>query len=255
MKRTVVIIDDEMDARALLKINLDRHPSLVLVGEAGDGLEAIHLINTKKPDLVLLDIQMPERDGLSVIQEVEHQPLFILLTAYDEFAIKAFELNAVDYLLKPYAPDRFDAAIERVQHRFSQGTIGPQQYQQLLQTLKGQSLAASPYLERIHYKSDTKTYYIETASIQLIEAADQYVYIYTANQKHLLRQNMDHLESVLDPKHFFRTHRSFIVPFQAVDHLDQFGPRQTWIFLKNGMKAKLSQVRKGLFLSKMEGRT
>ncbi len=251
MNCKLLIVDDEEDARELMKIHLNRHPTLVLVGEATNGVEAVRMIELEKPDIVLLDIQMPELNGLEVVSKVGHHPLFIFITAYDEFAIKAFELNAVDYLLKPFSARRFDDAIQRAIERIAKGKVGQDLYRLLLQEIKEQEAKTTKYVERIAYKAGLQTHYIDTENIVVIEAADQYVNVYTQRKKYLLRQSMDYLEEILDPNLFFRTHRSYIVRLKEVASIEQFGPRNTWIHLKNGQKIKLSQVRKQLFRTKL----
>ena len=251
MKKKVVLVDDEEDARELVKFHLNRHSTLKLVGEANNGLDAIQLIESTKPDIVLLDIQMPELNGLDVVKKLLHNPLFIFITAYDEYAIKAFELNAVDYLLKPFSAIRFDASIKRSLDRLAQGLVEKDHYRLLLNEINQNSTQDSNYVNRIAYKSDNKTFYINTSDIILIEAADQYVNIHTHQKKYLIRQSMDYLEEILDPGTFFRTHRSYIINIEEVTSTEQFGSRVTWVYLRNGMKVKLSQVRKQLFLNKL----
>lgn len=251
MTYKLAIIDDEEDARALVQFHLKRHPAVQVIGEAGDGAQALQLIEREKPDLVLLDIQMPEMSGLEVVMQANHQSLIIFITAYDEFAIQAFELNAVDYLLKPFAAERFDEALHRAQARIQAGQPDSNTYQTLLEELIDRKKGDVSYIKRIAYKVDSKTHYILTDSIQCIEAAEQYVNIHTPEKKYLVRQSMDYLEERLDPDQFFRTHRSYIVHLNQVEALEQFGPRAIYIHLKNGMKVKLSQVRKQLFQNKL----
>ena len=247
MTARLMIVDDEEDARELIKIHLRRHRELALVGEAGNGADAIDLIEREKPDIVLLDIQMPEKSGLEVVMDTTHTPLFIFITAYDEFAIKAFELNAIDYLLKPFSASRFDESIRRASERIAEGRVGQDFYRFLLREVREREAKSSQYIKRIACKLGTTTHYIDTDRIILIEAADQYVNVHTRDKKYLLRQSMDYLEEMLDPDLFFRTHRSYIVRLSAVVSVEQFGPRNTWVHLKNGAKIKLSQVRKQLF--------
>ena len=160
-------------------------------------------------------------------------------------------MNAIDYLLKPFSANRFDDSINRAIKRLTQGSIEKDFYHLLLKDIKENQIQVNQYIERITYKQDSKTIYIDVIRIQLIEAADQYVNVYTAEKKYLLRQSMDYLEEILDPEQFFRTHRSYIVKLKEVAYIEQFGPRTSWVYLKNGKKAKLSQVRKQLFNSKL----
>lgn len=251
MNHKVAIVDDEEDARELLKIHLQKHANLQLIGEASNGVEALKLIQDQQPDIVLLDIQMPEMNGLELVQHLADMPHFIFVTAYDEFALKAFELNAVDYLLKPISTARFNAAIQKVRMRLQTGNFDKNLYQLLLKEIDNNKATASNYIKRIAYKTGLKTQYINTDSIILIEAADQYVNLFTKDQKFLIRQSMDYLEEMLDPNIFFRTHRSYIIRLEEVGSLEQLGPKNILIFLKNGQKAKLSRIRKQLFLNRL----
>lgn len=253
IKYKVAIVDDEEDARALVKIHLHRHENLQTIGEAQNGLEAIQLIEKQQPDIVLLDIQMPELNGLDLIARIKQMPHFIFITAYDQFAVKAFELHAVDYLLKPFSAKRFDEAVQRAVQLIRQGKIEQNTYQTLLETIKNHKSNSNPeqFLKHIIYKSGSKTHYIPTDEILLIEAADQYVNIFTSKKKFLIRQSMDYLEEQLNPDIFIRTHRSFIIRLSEVDAIEQYQPRNLLIHLKNGRTAKLSKSKKQLLQEKL----
>ena len=253
-KLTVAVIDDEEDARELIKIHLKRFGELELVGEGQNGLEAIQLITRYKPDIVLLDIQMPEMDGLEVISQLEDPPAFIFVTAYDEFAVKAFELNAVDYLLKPFTEERFDQSMRRAKADALKDQANTGKYLDLLDLLNSRQTTQSHFIRRLAHRSGLKTTYISTDEICLIEAADQYVYTHTKEAKHLMRLSMDHLEQMLDPDVFFRSHRSFIIRIDQVRAVEQYEPRNFLIHLKSGHQAKLSQSRKDQFSEKLMGR-
>lgn len=245
----VAIIDDEADARELLKIHLRRHPQLQIVGEAEDGLSALQLLEQLKPELVLLDIQMPGHSGLEVLRRSSFIPQVIFVTAYDSFALKAFELNAIDYLLKPFTAMRFDEAIERALER-NAPSLSANTLQHLYQQLQ---LSTPPtYPQRIAYRHGSTTEYISVTNIRFIRAADQYVQIFTTNRDYLLRQSMDALEKQLPPKKFFRTHRSAIVALADVSaiHQDEFKHYQ--VVLNSGESLPLSQVRRPLLVSKLK---
>ncbi|MEO0341070.1 MAG: response regulator [Bacteroidota bacterium] len=205
MKYRVCIVDDEVDARALINIHLERHSDLTVVGEAANGNEAIKMINEQRPDLVFLDIEMPEIDGVEVVNQIAHQPYIVFVTAYNQFAIKAFELNAVDYLLKPFSANRFDSAVQKVKERLEQNSWDRDRYTQLIEDLRGQDQHTG-YIERIAHKEAARTSYVNVQDIIFIESADQYIYLHTAKKKYLIRQSMDYLERQLNPKLFFRTH-------------------------------------------------
>lgn len=245
----IAIIDDEIDARELVKIHLQRHPNLEFIGEAGDGKMAVNLLQSKQPDLVFLDIQMPAFGGIEVISRSKHLPQVIFITAYDSFAIQAFELNAVDYLLKPFTPERFDAAIERAiqrLHSSSQHDVLQCLVNQLMQSNTG-----APYLKRLAHRRTATTEYITVADIHYIRAADQYVEVHTLEQSYLLRQSMDSLEQQLDPDFFFRTHRSAIIAIDQLKAITQDEFKHYQVVLKGGKVVPLSQVRRAMLVAKL----
>ncbi|MEL7001159.1 MAG: LytTR family DNA-binding domain-containing protein [Bacteroidota bacterium] len=252
MKRTVLIVDDEEDARELLKVHLGRHPDFDLVGEASNGMDALHLIQKVQPDIVLLDIQMPEMNGVEVVEKTELCPVFIFVTAYDQFAVKAFELNALDYLLKPVSDKRFDQTISRVQSNFE--SIEKDNYKDLITQVASTLSDRQGYLQRFTYKVGLKTIYIPTDEVVMISSADQYVEIHTNNKKYLLRLSMDYLEEVLDPALFFRTHRSFMVKIANVSSIEQYEPRNFIVHLNSGLRAKLTRDRKDALDKLLTGR-
>ncbi len=249
MSIRVIIVDDEDDARELLKIHLQRHQQIDVVGEATNGQEAIAQITSQQPDLIFLDIQMPELSGLEVVEQISNTPQVIFITAYDEFAVSAFELHALDYLLKPFSEKRFDEAVGRAIDQLTRGENPQDLYLALLEELKGDH--RTKYLNRLSYKQGLKTILVDVEDILFIEAADQYVEVHTVEKTHLIRQSMDFLEERLEPNTFFRTHRSAIVRLSEVSSLEQYEPKNALVHLKSGKKVKLSQSRKLLFQSKL----
>ena len=242
MKHTVLIVDDEEDARELLKVHLKRHPDLQLVGEASNGAEALELIEKNQPEIVLLDIQMPEMNGIDVVERTEASPVFVFVTAYDQFAVKAFELNALDYLLKPVSNSRFDQTIQRIKSNLP--SSGGKEYKDLVTHVAATLSGRKGHLQRFTYRSGLKTSYISTDEVVMISSADQYVEIHTIGKKYLLRLSMDYLEHVLDPAVFFRTHRSFIIKMDQVLSVEQYEPRNFIIHLKDSLTAKLTRDKK-----------
>lgn len=245
---STAIIDDEADARELLKIHLRRHPSLQLLGEAEDGPTALALLEEQRPELIFLDIQMPAYSGLEVLRRSTFLPQVIFVTAYDSFALQAFEVNAIDYLLKPFSATRFDEAVARALQRTR--PLLSEALDQLYQHLQ---LHTPPkYVQRIAYRQGNTTEYILVTDIKFIRAADQYVQIHTANRHYLLRQSMDTLEKQLHPDQFFRTHRSAIVALADVKaiHQDEFKHYQ--VILQSGEDLPLSQVRKPLLVNRLK---
>lgn len=246
----VAVIDDEQDARSLVNIHISRHHNLTLLGEASDGPEAQRLLEEVKPDLVFLDIQMPGFNGIEVLKRCHTIPQVIFITAFNDFAIKAFELNAVDYLLKPFTPERFDQAVLRAINRLST-PLTQDVIDNLLDRLLHQKETA--YLHRLAYKHGSVTEYIDVDSIQFIKAADQYVEVHLEGQRYVIRQSMDYLEKQLSPLKFFRTHRSAIVRLSLVKAISQDEFRHFQVILRSGEVLPLSQVRKSLLAAKLQG--
>lgn len=249
MTKTVLIVDDEEDARELLKIHLTRHEQYSLVGEAQNGQEALSAIQKLQPDIVLLDIQMPEMNGIELVEQLTFSTStqIIFITAYNQFAVKAFELNAVDYLLKPFSRDRFDQTMEKV------AVLNEKQDLQSLIATLSQARAKKEYIVRFAYREGPSTLFIPVSEVPAVVSADQYVEVYTAGRKYLIRLSMDYLEKVLDPSIFFRTHRSYFVNLQFVKSIEQYEPRNYLIHLKGEIKAKLSRDKREAFNKRLLG--
>lgn len=237
----VVIVDDEPLARAKLKVFLQRHPQLELVGEAGDGVEAVATINLLKPDLVLLDIQMPELDGLEVVSALEQGPLphIIFVTAYDQYAVKAFEIGAIDYLLKPVAPDRFDLAVARALENHA-SVAGDELTERLGRVLEAMA-PSRPRLERFLVKERERSRFVPLAEVDWIETAGNYLKLHTRLESHLIRATMTEVEARLDPKAFARIHRTVIVNLARVKYLEPWSHGDQRVVLENGERLTLSR--------------
>lgn len=245
---SVAIIDDELDARSLVKLHLERHSYLKLIGEAGDGVEAQKLLKELRPDLIFLDIQMPGYNGVEILKRAVEIPHVIFITAYDDFAVKAFELNAIDYLLKPFTAQRFDQAVSRATNRLAT-PITKEIVHQLIGQFKLKS--ENTYLQRLAYKRGNITEYIDTNKLQFIKSANQYVEVYVENQKYLIRQSLDYLEKQLSPEVFIRIHRSVIVRLSLIKAIQQDEFRHYQVILSSGETLPLSQVRKPLLIAKL----
>ena len=219
MPLTVLLVDDEPLAREGLRILLARDPDIGAIQDAKNGHEAVALIREARPDLVFLDVQMPEMDGFDAVREVgpEGMPAVVFVTAHDQYAIQAFEINAIDYLLKPVTEDRFAKALARVKARLAASTGGDtnRQILSLLETI------ASPtrYLKRLAVRTAGKTILVDAADIDWIEAAENYVQLHTSGGSHLLHVTMSTLEKSLDPGIFLRIHRSVIVNVTRIREL------------------------------------
>ena len=244
MTYRTLIVDDEEYARDIVRSLLKTAPDVSLVGECSNGTEAIEAIKSKKPDIVFLDIQMPEVNGFEVIAQANsfHQPQYVFTTAYDEFALKAFEVNAIDYLLKPFDDDRFYQALDRAKNKATQPTA---QLQESLATLlKAHQNHTANYLKRISVKTGGKIHFISTDDIEWIEADNQYVKIHTANRYHTHRASLTELEGLLDPEIFMRIHRSAIVNIHCITSLEPHFRGDFIVNLQSGTKVKLAHTRK-----------
>jgi len=234
-----IAVDDEPLALDLLEDNIRQIPYLQLAAKCKNAIEAVEILRKETIDLIFLDIQMPGLTGLQFIQSLTVKPMIILITAYDQYAVRAFEVNALDYLLKPFDQERFDAAWQRAKsHILSERNGGvDQRILALLEELK----AGNKYLERLVIKSAGRIYFLETGEIDWIEAEGNYVSVHSGKKSHLLRETISSLEAQLDPKKFVRIHRSSIV------HLDRIQELQPWfhgeyrIILHDGTQLMLSR--------------
>jgi len=209
-KLRCVIVDDEYLARGIIKEYLTNHPDIEIIGECDNGVDAIDFINQHNPDLIFLDIQMPMMNGLEVLLHTNCQQSVIFSTAYDQFAIDAFNNNAVDYLLKPYSQARFDQALIKAKQQVNS--------QQLISNLLANNL---PYLARLMVKDRGKTHIIPVDTIDYIEAEDDYVAIHVGEITLLKTQRLSDLEQQLDPSRFVRIHRSIIVRIAAINSFER----------------------------------
>jgi two-component system, LytTR family, response regulator len=249
----VLVVDDEPLARTGVCELLQRDPDLEVIGEAGSGSEAIEALQELKPDLVMLDVQMPGLSGFDVIRAVgpEHMPAVVFVTAFDQFAVRAFEVNAVDYLLKPFDDDRFSLTVARAKRVIRQahaGELSRRLAELLVNTGGGAPAPAAPpaetFADRLVVKTGGRVFFLRTDELDWIEAADYYVKLHTAGKTHLLRETMNALESRLDPRKFFRVHRSAIVHLDKIRELQPYFRGEHVLILEDGTKLKLSRARK-----------
>lgn len=237
-----LVVDDEPLARERIRALLAEQPGIEVVGEARDGEEAVRAILTHEPDLVFLDIQMPKLDGFEVIRAVgaDQMPLVVFVTAYDQHALKAFDVRALDYLLKPFDRDRFGQAIGRVRQAIARSDpdeIG----RRLLELVRELKPGAPPRSERLVIKSSGRLFFLRTDEIDWIEAAGNYVKLHVASDEHLLRETMNGIEQKLDPERFFRIHRSRIVNMERIKELQPWFNGEYVVILRNGTKLTLSR--------------
>ncbi|MEM7368007.1 MAG: LytTR family DNA-binding domain-containing protein [Bacteroidota bacterium] len=242
---TALIVDDEALARSNVRQLLTVHPDIRIIDECEDGISAITAIQAHQPDLLFLDIQMPEVNGFDVLKAVTGiaQPYVVFATAYDEYAIQAFEVNALDYLLKPFTEERFAEAVQKARTRLQQDSMG--QMQSRLDALLASLPAQAPqqYLHKIAIRGTGKIYFVPVADVIWIEANDQYVFVHTTNDKHLLRNSLNQLAQQLDPHLFYRSHRSSIVSIEAIAEISPYFKGDYMMVLNNGVTVKLARTR------------
>jgi len=226
-----LIVDDEPLARSNLSVLLRRDPEIEIVGECGSGAEALRVIRSAKPDLVFLDVQMPECGGFDVLELLGNDlpSAIIFVTAYDQYALQAFEAGALDYILKPFDNARFDRALGRAKQRIALGKN------------KNKDKDLPRKLERIAIKSVGQVSFVKVSEIEWIEAADYYACLHVASRTHLLRRSMSDLEQELDPTVFSRIHRSTIVNLDRVRSLQLAEDGEYEVLLESGVRLRLSQ--------------
>ncbi len=232
--RTLIIEDEEL-ARKLLRSYLEMNDDLEIVGECENGFEGVKAINELKPDLVFLDIQMPKITGFEMLELIDHYPEIIFTTAYDQFALKAFEYNAADYLLKPFSRERLQDALQKVKERFVKHT-GTEDIVE-----KINNFPREEYLDRVVVKDRHKIHIIPTDQIRYIESLDDYVLIYCQEGRFMKQKTMRYFESVLDPHHFSRIHRSYIVRVDQIAQLQQYEKESYVAILHDKTKLKVSK--------------
>lgn len=238
-KILAIIIEDEEPARNLLKAYLQSHDEIELVAECENGFDGIKAIAEYRPDLIFLDIQMPKLTGFEMLELLDEYPEIIFTTAYDEFALRAFELNAVDYLMKPFSKARFDNALEKVFARLRSKL----QQNTNVEKLKEQVQETSGPQERFFVKTGSRIDVIPVEDIIHVEAQDDYVELHTTKGRFLKKETMNRLELQLPPKKFIRVHRSHIIRLDQMEKLEKYGKESYMVILKNGAKVLVSKSR------------
>ena len=239
-----LIIDDELLARGVIRTFLQTEPSIGIVDEAINGAEAVIKILQHRPDLIFLDIQMPELDGFEVLKEIwpHHQPFVVFTTAYDQYALRAFDVNAIDYLLKPFNELRFHQALGRVKERLAQ-QAQPRIEALVSQLLAEQATPSGSYLRRILVKETGRMYLVKTDDISYLDADGNYITLHTANrgdgpQRHTIYESLTSLEGRLDPTDFVRIHRSHIVNLNYIAEVETYFNGEYIVKLKTGQQLK-----------------
>jgi two-component system LytT family response regulator len=236
-----VIADDEALARKFIRRMLKDDHDLEVVGECNNGKEAVAMIKKQNPDIVFLDVQMPEMDGFAVLESIatERLPEIIFTTAYEQYAIRAFELHALDYLLKPFDQARFKEAIKYAKERFrsQRHNEGRMQISAMLENIKNKP----QYLDRLVIKAGGRITFLSTDEINWIEADDKYVHLHTGKASPMVRQTLSAMEAQLDPQKFRRVHRSAIVNVERITELQPLFSGEYSILLGDGTKLTLSR--------------
>lgn len=232
----VVIIDDEPLARSIVLEYLQEHKNFEVVAECNDGFQGVKSITQHKPDLIFLDIQMPKINGFEMLELLDATPNVIFTTAFDEYAIKAFEANAIDYLLKPFSKERFDLAIEKWKSKNVTASS-----EKNIQTLLENTSKQPDEKNRIVVKNGNDIRIVPMADVMYIEAYDDYVKIFTKDTYYLKKKTMNYYEQVLESAHFFRTHRSFIINLQELTKIEPLEKNTYVVLLRNGKKIPLSR--------------
>ncbi|HUO33589.1 MAG TPA: response regulator [Candidatus Acidoferrum sp.] len=237
-KIRAVLVDDEELARQILREYLATHPEIEIVAECANGFDAVKAAAESKPDLLFLDIQMPKLDGFEVLELLGDGMAIVFVTAYDSYAIRAFEVHAVDYLLKPFSAERFEAALARAKERLAGKISTPPMAPSEL------AAAARPpaeFLDRLVVRDGTRVTIIPVAKLDYAEAQDDYVALAAEGKKHLKQQTIANLEASLDPSHFLRVHRSYIVNLDRVARIEPYAKDSHVAILHGGAQIPVSR--------------
>lgn len=241
-KIRTLIVDDEPLARERIRTLLEGENDIEVLGECTDGREAVTTIEAERPDLVFLDVQMPELDGFGVLEvlDVEEMPVVVFVTAFDQFALRAFDAHAVDYLLKPFDRERFQRALGRARiqvERHSEDDFGER-----LRTLLGQLKPKAEFLERLAVRAGGRIVFIRTDEVDWIDAQGNYARLHLKERTYLLRETMSALEAKLDPARFVRIHRSTIVNAERIRELEPMFAGEYLVILRDGTKLPSSRT-------------
>ena len=245
-KIRAVIVEDEELARQILREMLQSHPEIEVVAECLDGFAAVKMVPELKPDLLFLDIQMPKLDGFEVLELIGDEVAVVFVTAYDQHALRAFEVHAVDYLLKPFSAERFEAALDRAKRRIGQKTLpDPAEF-------AATARETGHFAERIVVKDGPRVQIIPVSKLDYAEAQDDYVSLASQGKKHMKQQTISSLEACLNPKDFLRIHRSYIVNLQRVSKLEPYGKDSHVVTLTDGTRLPVSRSGYGRLRSLLE---
>ena len=237
-KLRAIIVEDEKPARELVKAFLKNHENIELIGECDNGFDGVKAINEMKPDIVFLDIQMPKLTGFEMIELLDEVPEVVFTTAFDQYALKAFELSAVDYLMKPFSKQRFSEAIDKVFNRINLKKEKPK-----IKEFTNQLKENNEEIERIFVKTGSKIDVVPVPEIIRIESEDDYVEIFTPKGKFLKKETMNYLEKVLPKDTLVRVHRSSIININHIQKIEKYGKDSSMVILKDGSRVNVSKSR------------
>lgn len=249
-----IIVDDEPLARQTLRILLDADPDIDIVSECANGADAVDAIDTLSPDLVFLDIQMPELDGFDVLSTLDDgaAPVIVFVTAFDAYALKAFEVHAFDYLLKPFTDARFATALAQAKLEVEHREVRALSERLLALLADRERERPNRFLTRVLVKSASRVTFLKVAEIDWIEAAGSYVQLHVGAKEHLLRESLNALEAKLDPELFLRIHRSTIVNADRVRELRADAYGEYLVVLDDGTELKMSRARRERIQARLE---
>ena len=246
-KWRALVVDDEELARHIIRELLQPHSEIEIVAECANGFEAVKAFAEHTPDLIFLDVQMPKLTGFDVLELIGTGPLVIFVTAYDQFAMRAFDVHAVDYLLKPIGRERFEAALARAKERLGEKMPAAQE-------LAAAARPPQQFLERVVVKDGTRVTLIPITKLDYVEAQDDYVALASQGKKHLKQQTIASLEACLDPNSFVRIHRSYIVNLERVVRIEPYGKDSRLAILSDGARLPVSRTGYGRLQSLLDER-
>ena len=236
-----IIVDDERLARRKIRALIKDDPDLQVVGESSNGPDALAAIRDLRPDLVFLDVQMPQMDGFRLLEDLPpaETPLVVFVTAYDQYAVRAFEFSAVDYLLKPVDRTRFTVALRKVKDRLR--TEQREAFGARLNALRSHVQTAPAFIDRLPVKTDERVILVRIEEVDWIEAEGKYIKVHSGKSQHPVRESISTIEARLDPRKFLRIHRSFIVNIDRIVELERWFHGEYRVVLKDGTKLMLSR--------------
>jgi len=233
---TAIVVDDETLAREVLREHIASHPELSIVAECSNGFDAVKAVTELKPDLLFLDIQMPKLNGFEVLELIDHKPTVIFVTAYDQYALKAFEVHAVDYLLKPFSKERFEEALEHAKKNM-QRDASP-----AIEKIVSSVQANDQPVERILIREGSKVHVIPVEKIDYVEAQDDYISVRSDGKSYLKQHRLSQLERALDPARFVRIHRKYILNVDRLARIELYAKDSRVAILKDGTKLQVSRA-------------